>query len=72
MYKQKYRTDGDNRKDRSKGDYQLLPYRAAASVRLGYGGLNLFAEYALTPFVLEGKGPELSPLNVGLTIIGFN
>lgn len=72
MYKQKYRTDGDNRKDRSKGDYQLLPYRAAASVRLGYGGLNLFAEYALTPFVREGKGPELSPLNVGLTIIGFN
>lgn len=72
MYKQKYREEGDNRKDRYKGDYQLLPYRAAASVRMGYGGLNLFAEYSLTSFINDGKGPELTPLNVGLTIIGFN
>ena len=72
MYKQKYRLDGDNRKDRYKAHYQLLPYRAAASVRVGYGSLNLFAEYALTPFIRDGKGPELTPLNVGLTITGFN
>lgn len=72
MYKQKYRFDGENRKDRDKGDYLLLPYRAAASVRVGYGALNLFAEYALTPLFREGKGPELTPFNIGLTIIGFN
>ncbi len=73
MYKQKYRDDsGEVRKDRDSGDYQLLPYRAAASVRIGYGALNLFAEYALTPLFHEGKGPELIPFNVGLTIIGFN
>ena len=72
MYKQKYRLEGENRKDRDKGDYLLLPYRAAASVRIGYGSLNLFAEYALTPLFRDGKGPELTPLNVGLTIVGFN
>ena len=72
MYKQKYQLDGDTEKDRSKGDYLLLPYRAAASVRIGYGGLNLFAEYSLTPLFKDGKGPELTPFTVGLTLIGFN
>lgn len=72
MYKQKYELDGERRKDRDKGDHHLLPYRAAATVRIGYGALNLFAEYALTPLFKEGKGPELTPFNVGLTIVGFN
>ncbi|HMC96351.1 MAG TPA: hypothetical protein VKG92_01745, partial [Flavobacteriales bacterium] len=72
MYKQKYEWDGDPQKDRSSGDYNMLPYRVAASVRIGYGSLNLFAEYGLTSFFQDGKGPELTPLNIGLTIIGFN
>jgi len=72
MYKVKYEQDGETRKDRSSGDYHLLPYRLAASVRIGYGSLNLFAEYALTPLFQDGKGPELMPFNLGLTIVGFN
>lgn len=72
MYKQKYRLDGENRKDRYKGDMNLLPYRAAATVRVGFGGLNLFAEYGLTELFETGKGPSLTPLNIGLTLIGFN
>ncbi len=73
MYKQRYRGEtGRIRTDKDTGDYHLLPYRAAAAVRIGYGSLNLFAEYALTPLFHEGKGPELIPFNLGLTIVGFN
>jgi len=72
MYKQKYREDGRAEKVIDKGEHNLLPYRAAAAVRIGYGSLNLFAEYALTPLVQKNKGPELTPLNIGLTIVGFN
>jgi hypothetical protein len=72
MYKQKYTQFGDRQKDRSNGDYHLLPYRAAATVRLGWGGWNFFGEYALTPLFSNGKGPELTPFNVGLTLVGFN
>lgn len=72
MYKQKFRLDGEDRKERSSGDFHLLPYRLAASARLGYGSFNLFAEYALTPLFKENKGPELTPFNIGITIIGFN
>lgn len=72
MYKQKYRQDGELTKDRSSGDYNLLPYRASASVRLGYGSFNLFAEYGLTHLFKDVHAPELTPLNVGITIVGFN
>jgi hypothetical protein len=72
MYKQRYEEGGELKKFRMKADYNLLPYRVAASVRLGYGALNLFAEYALTPMFQEGTAPALSPLNVGLTLVGFN
>ena len=72
MYKQKYELNGSDRKDRDKGDYLMLPYRLAASARIGYGSFNLFAEYGLTSLFREGKGPELTPLTLGITIIGFN
>ncbi len=72
MYKQKYRQDGEMQKERSGGTYNLLPYRLAASVRVGYGSFNLFAEYGLTHLFKEDRGPELTPLNVGITLIGFN
>ncbi len=72
MYKQKYRMDGSIQKDIDKGEHKLLPYRLAASARIGYGSLNLFAEYALTPLFKDNIVPELTPFNVGITIIGFN
>lgn len=72
MYKVKYREEGRTVKERNKGEHNLLPYRLAAAVRIGYGSLNLFAEYALTPLFEHNKGPELTPFTVGLTIVGFN
>ncbi|MBK8582704.1 MAG: hypothetical protein IPL86_13010 [Flavobacteriales bacterium] len=72
MYKQKYTEDGHNVKQRSKDGYNLLPYRLAARAQIGYGPLNLFAEYALTRMFEEGTAPDLRALNVGITLIGFN
>ncbi|MBK9626842.1 MAG: hypothetical protein IPO56_03765 [Flavobacteriales bacterium] len=72
MYKLKYSQNGATQKDVDKGEHDLLPYRLAAAARIGYGGFNLFAEYALTPLFENNKGPKLTPFNVGITIIGFN
>lgn len=72
MYKQKYREGGELKKYSMKAGYNLLPYRLAASVRMGYGALNLFAEYALTPMFEDGTAPVLNPLTVGITLVGFN
>ena len=72
MYKTKYRLDGETKKDRSGGGYNLEPLAASATLRIGYGGLNLFAEYGLTQLFKTDRGPELTPVTVGLTLIGFN
>ncbi len=72
MYKQKWSSDGHNEKQRDKGDYNLLPYRLAARGQIGFGSWNFFAEYSLTPMFNKGTAPELMPLNVGLTLLGFN
>ncbi len=72
MYKQRYREGGENKKQRDNGTYNLLPYRVAARAQIGVGGWNLFAEYGLTPLFEEGRAPEVAPLTVGLTLIGFN
>ncbi len=72
MYKQKFERDGEDMKVRDNGTYNFLPYRVAARAQIGVGGLNLFAEYGLTPIFKEGTAPKLTPLNIGLTIVGFN
>ncbi len=71
MYKVKYRQDGAVEKERSKGSFQLLDHRLAARVQVGWAGLNLFAEYALTPLFRKDRGPELVPVNAGLTLVSF-
>ncbi len=72
MYKVRYVENGEMRKDRSKASYNLLPYRVAATVRVGIGRWNFFGEYALTPLFEEGTAPPMNALNVGLTLVGFN
>lgn len=71
MYKQKYKEGGEHVKQRSKDDYNLLPYRLAARGQIGFGSLNLFAEYGLTALFEEDAAPALNPLNIGITLVGF-
>lgn len=72
MYKQKYKEGGRNVKNRSKDDFNLLPYRVSARAQIGFGSVNLFAEYALTPMFEKGTTPEMNAVNFGITLVGFN
>lgn len=72
MYKQKYKEGGRNVKQRSKDDFNLLPYRLAARAQIGFASVNLFAEYALTPMFENGTAPEMNAVNFGLILVGFN
>ncbi|MFZ1687171.1 MAG: hypothetical protein WAU70_07105 [Flavobacteriales bacterium] len=71
MYKQKYSDEGNERKVRSNDDFDLLPYNLAATVRMGFGDLTLFAEYSLTTLFEEGGSPELVPVTVGIQLLDF-
>jgi hypothetical protein len=40
-------------------------------VRTGYRGINVFATYDLLPLFKEGRGPRLTPVSFGITLIRF-
>lgn len=63
----KYRTPGTKAKNRIFGDYNLSPFRYGATARIGYGGINLYANYYLTSLFKQDRGPELYPVALGLS-----
>ncbi len=54
---------------RKHGAYHLNPFKADATVRIGWSFLNLFATYSITPMFVEDQGPEVYPWNVGITLM---
>lgn len=71
MYKQRYENTSGKHKDRTVGSFNMQPFRFNAMVRVGFGGLNLFATYSLNEMFRSGTGPELYQVSAGITIVGW-
>lgn len=69
--KQKVEIDGDTKKLKDFSNYNLNPFRYGFRVAMGYGRLNVFADYYASTLFKDKKGPALYPVNVGITIAGF-
>lgn len=54
-----------------KDDFHVNPFRADATVRIGYDRIKLFANYALTPYFNTSKAPDVRAFSAGITVIGF-
>lgn len=67
----KYRVEGKKEKLKTPGHYSLQDFRYGLMVRAGYRWVNVFATYELVPFFKENKGPELTPVTFGITLISF-
>lgn len=67
----KYRADGKKEKLKTPGHYSLQDFKYGLMVRAGYRWVNVFATYELTPFFKENKGPDLTPVTFGVTVISF-
>lgn len=67
--KQKFTSDGENYKTKSRSDYNMNDWRVSLVGRIGYGKFTLFASYSLTPFFQDGRGPELYPFTVGVSLL---
>ncbi len=72
MTRQIYEVDGQKFNDRVRSDFNLRTFTLDAAVRVGYRNFTLWANYGITPLFDRGKGPEVYPLSVGLTLIPFN
>ena len=69
--KQVYEVNGSKFKDKNYDDFNLNPFKADATVRIGWGIVNLFANYSLTPLFKGSLQPELYPVTVGLRVCGW-
>ncbi len=69
--KVKYRKNNKREKLKSPGDYSIHDYKVAATIRLGYRWVNLFATYDLFPLFEDRRGPVLYPFSVGVKLISF-
>ena len=52
-------------------DFYLNPFKWDATVRIGWGFINLFATYSVNAMFKKDKGPELYPWTVGITFVNF-
>jgi hypothetical protein len=66
-----YSVNGDKFESDITGDYGLNRFKTAATVRFGYGKINLFATYQLNQMFKNGAGASLFPVSAGVTLIGF-
>ncbi len=69
--KVKYRKNGKREKLKSPGDYSMNDYKVAATFRVGYHWVNLFATYDMVALFEDRRGPVLFPFSVGLRLISF-
>jgi hypothetical protein len=69
--KQMFEADGAKFNIKDHNDYHLATWSYSVTARIGYKGLNVFANYDLAGLFQEGEGPELYPFQVGVSFAGF-
>ncbi len=69
--KLKYEVDNNKNKDRSKGHYNINPFKLSATARITYKNITAFANYGLTTVFEKNRGPEVYPFSVGLALTPF-
>ncbi len=64
-----YKSNGDKQKEKDKGDFNMNPLRYGLIARAGYNDFGIYAVYYPVEFFEKGKGPELYPFMVGVSLM---
>ncbi len=62
-----FREEGGKQKSKDNDDFYLNPFRWGITSRLGFKGINVYADYYFTSLFQENKGPELYPFSAGFS-----
>lgn len=62
-----YRNDDGRQKDKEKGGFFVNDFRYGLRAQIGINGFDMFMMYDMNKLFEEGKGPELSPITIGVT-----
>ncbi|MBN2747396.1 MAG: DUF2807 domain-containing protein [Bacteroidales bacterium] len=64
--KQVYSFDGSGKnKPKIWDEFHMHPFRLDATMRIGWGPINLYANYGITTMFRKDRGPELYPFSIG-------
>lgn len=66
--KQIYEVEGDRTKVRTRGHFQMNPFSADLTARVGYGDLVFYGNYGLMSVFEGGKGTDLTPFTIGVLV----
>ena len=64
-------TSPDGPKTKNYDDWFLNPFKFDATVRVGWGVVNLFATLSVNTLFRQDKGPELYPWSAGISLVNF-
>jgi hypothetical protein len=64
-------TSPSNNKAKVHDDFYLRPFKVDASLRVGWGWINLYANVSLTEMFSKNKGPQLHPFSVGIMLTSW-
>ena len=54
----KYKLDGKKQVDKTKGNFNLSPFKVSPMVLIGYRGISFYAKASATPLFRDKKGPK--------------
>lgn len=69
--KETNKTNGYFKKYKTKGFKDVGLFRGGPTLRLGYGGFNIFAFYSVTELFKKNAGPAMTPFSIGISITGL-
>jgi hypothetical protein len=59
----------NDNKEKVRSGFNMNSFNYAATARIGFKDVSLFATYSLTPLFQTGKGPELTPFSIGISFL---
>lgn len=67
--KRKLEVNNEIVKEKTKGDFHVLPFRLTTGLRVGWGSTTLYGSYSLTPFFQPDEGPVMNTWMLGVSLL---
>lgn len=65
----KYEQEGNTKKDKDRGSYNLSDFQYGLQGTIGIRGLDLFAKYSLNDVFKNNRGPQAQTLSFGISLL---
>lgn len=62
----------EHSKNKDHGSFSINPFKYALTARIGIKDVSLFANYNLSPLFKDGRGPEIYPFTIGISLCNLD